>query len=151
MKYIILAAVIAATDQCLKMIVIRTLGLMNEIPVIENFFYIHCIANDGIAMGMLADRQSFVIAFTGIVMLLILIYIIKNRKSGKSLTLMVLSVIAGGGTGNIIDRIRLNYVIDYIDFRIWPYIFNFADICVVSGCFVLLISAFTDIKKEKSP
>ena len=49
-----------------------------------------------------------------------------------------IALIVGGGIGNIIDRIRLGYVIDFFEFRVWSYIFNFADICVVVGCFLVL-------------
>ncbi|MCI8285527.1 MAG: signal peptidase II [Firmicutes bacterium] len=148
MIYLVIIAVIVAIDQALKFLVVNNLGMAAEIPVINDFFYINCIENHGIAMGMLANRQSFVIIFTGIMMLAILIYIFINRKKEKKWMLVILSVIVGGGIGNIIDRIRLNYVIDYIDFRIWPYIFNFADICVVLGCFALFIFVFMDARKE---
>lgn len=148
MIYLIIIAVIVAVDQALKFLVANNLGMAAEIPVISDFFYINCIENHGIAMGMLANRQSFVIIFTGIMMIAILIYIFMNRKKEKKRMLIILSVIVGGGIGNIIDRIRLNYVIDYIDFRIWPYIFNFADICVVLGCFALFIFVFMDARKE---
>ncbi len=55
---------------------------------------------------------------------------------------------AGGGIGNVIDRIRLGYVIDFFEFRVWSYIFNFADICVVVGCFLVLFYVLFESRFE---
>jgi signal peptidase II len=149
MQYIILIAAAVAIDQILKFLVVNQIGMFNQLPVIEGFFYIHVIPNNGIAMGMLANHQSIVITGTAVIMAVIAGYIFIKRKEEKLWTLLTLSAVVAGGIGNIIDRIRLNYVIDYIDFRVWPYIFNFADICIVVGCFLLIILAFFDRGREK--
>ena len=150
MQYIILIAAIVAADQALKLLVVDQIGMLEQIPVIDGFFYIHVIPNDGIAMGMLADHQGAVIAVTALIMALLAVYIFVKRHTEKPLMLYTLSAVVAGGVGNIIDRIRLNYVVDYFDFRVWPYIFNFADICIVVGCFLLIILVFMDAKKESS-
>lgn len=150
MQYIILIAVIVAADQALKLLVVNQIGMLEQVPVIDGFFYIHVIPNDGIAMGMLADHQGIVIAVTALIMALLAVYIFVKRKTEKPLLLYTLSAVVAGGVGNIIDRIRLNYVVDYLDFRVWPYIFNFADICIVVGCFLLIFIVFMDAKKESS-
>lgn len=122
MQYIILIALIVAADQALKLLVAGRIGMLSQIPVIDGFFYIHVIPNDGIAMGMLADHQGIVISVTALIMALIAVYIFVKRKKERPLMLYTLSVVVAGGIGNIIDRIRLNYVVDYLDFRVWPYI-----------------------------
>lgn len=137
-----------ALDQKLKLLVVDQIGMLQQIPVIDGFFYIHVIPNDGIAMGMLADHQKAVIAVTALIMILITAYIFVKRKQEKPLMLFTLCLIVAGGVGNLIDRVRLNYVVDYIDFRVWPYIFNFADICIVIGCFLLVILVFRDAKNS---
>ena len=149
MLYILLIAAIAVIDQIIKMTVINNLGMGNQIPVIENFFYIHCIPNYGIAFGKLQNMQTLVIAVTAALMIGIGIYIFLKRKTESPLMLTILAMIVGGGIGNIIDRIRIGYVIDYLDFRVWNYIFNFADICVVVGCFAMMAIVLLDMKKEK--
>ena len=150
MQYIILIALIVAADQALKLLVAGRIGMLSQIPVIDGFFYIHVIPNDGIAMGMLADHQGIVISVTALIMALIAVYIFVKRKKERPLMLYTLSVVVAGGIGNIIDRIRLTYVVDYLDFRVWPYIFNFADICIVVGCIVLIFLVFMDVRKNSS-
>ena len=107
------------------------------------------IPNNGIAMGMLSGYQGIVIAGTALIMAALAVYIFIRRKTEPPAVLFVLSMIVGGGIGNIIDRIRLGYVVDYLDFRVWPYIFNFADICIVLGCFVLVALVLLDSRGEK--
>ena len=148
MQYIIITVLIVVADQALKLLVVDKIGMLNQIPVIDGFFYIHVIPNDGIAMGMLADHQGIVIAVTAIIMALLAVYIFIKRRTEKPLLLYTLSAIVAGGIGNIIDRIRLDYVVDYLDFRVWSYIFNFADICIVVGCFLLIFLVFMDARKD---
>ena len=131
MIYLCLIIVAVVMDQILKYIVVNDLGMMNSVPVIENFFYIHCIPNDGIALGMLAGKQTVVIAITSVLMAALGIFFFLF----------------------IIDRIRLGYVVDFFEFRIWPYIFNLADVFVVAGCAMVLIyvlfeSRFRGVKKD---
>lgn len=149
MIYILIIAVIAVADQLIKMLVINQLGMGNQIAVIKDFFYINCIPNYGIAFGKMENMQTLVIIVTGAIMIGITAYIFIRRKTESPLILLVLSMIVGGGVGNIIDRIRIGYVIDYLDFRVWSYIFNFADICVVAGCFAMMFLVLWDVKKEK--
>ncbi len=148
MQYIIITVLIVVADQALKLLVVDKIGMLNQIPVIDGFFYIHVIPNDGIAMGMLANHQGIVIAVTALIMALLAVYIFIKRRTEKPLLLYTLSAVVAGGVGNIIDRIRLDYVVDYLDFRVWPYIFNFADICIVVGCFMLILLVFMDARKE---
>lgn len=146
MYYIILAVALVAADQILKYLAIRFVNMGGQIPIIEGFFNITCIKNEGIAMGMFSGMQTAVIALTSVVMLMIALYILKEHKKRNRLELTLLVMILAGGIGNLIDRIRLNYVVDYIDFQIWNYIFNFADICVVLGCLGMFFCVFFDSK-----
>lgn len=138
MVYIFLIAAVVAVDQALKYAVVHNLGMLNSISVIDNFFYIHCIPNDGIAMGMMSGRQPVIIALTSLIMVGLCVFIIVCRKRLHPFLLSCVALIVGGGIGNIIDRVRLGYVVDFFEFRVWSYIFNFADICVVAGCFAVL-------------
>lgn len=146
MPYILLIIAVVALDQKLKLMMVDHIGMFNEVPVIDSFFYLHVIPNDGIAMGMLANYQSAVIIVTALIMVLITAYIFVKRNKERPIMLFTLCLIVAGGVGNLIDRLRLNYVVDYLDFRVWPYIFNFADICIVVGCFLLIILVFFDAK-----
>lgn len=148
MYYFILAAGLIAADQILKYIVIKFVDMGGQIPVIEGFFYITFIKNEGIAMGMFSGMQTAVIAVTSVLMTVIALYIRRKYKKRSRLELTLLTMILAGGIGNLIDRIRLNYVVDYLDFKLWNYIFNFADICVVLGCLGLFFCIFFDSKEK---
>ena len=138
MFYILLIVAVVVIDQISKYAVVSGLGMMKSAEVIPNFFYIHCIPNDGIAMGMMSGKQTAVIAVTSVIMAVLCFFIFRFRKKYHPLLLSCIALIVGGGIGNIIDRIRLGYVIDFFEFRVWSYIFNFADICVGVGCFLVL-------------
>ena len=115
MIYLCLIIVAVVMDQILKYIVVNDLGMMNSVPVIENFFYIHCIPNDGIALGMLAGKQTVVIAITSVLMAALGIFFFLFRKKFHPFLLCAVAFIVGGGIGNIIDRIRLGYVVDFLN------------------------------------
>lgn len=149
MVYILIILASVVIDQALKMLVISFIGMLGTKSVIPGFLYITCIANDGAAMGILSGKQTLVIAFTAVFMIAIAAVMIRYRKKFHPFLMTALSLTVGGGIGNIIDRIRFNYVIDFIDFRIWPYIFNFADICVVLGCFMIVVYLLFEKKFKK--
>ncbi len=149
MIYFFVIAAVVIIDQLSKYLVVNGTGMMNSQPVIDGFFYIHCIPNDGIAMGMMAGRQTAVIVITSVIMAALCVYLFWMRKRQHQMILLCVALIVGGGIGNIIDRVRLGYVIDFFDFRIWPYIFNFADICVVAGCFLVLFYVLFESKFKK--
>ena len=147
MYYLILAAVLIAADQLLKYMVVSFIGTEGQIQIFGEFLSLTYIRNDGIALGMFSGMQSVVIVITSVIMLAIAVYILREYKRRSKVELTLLTVIVSGGIGNLIDRIRLGYVVDYINFGVWHYIFNFADICVVLGCIGLFIHVFF-ISKE---
>ncbi len=115
MVYIFLIAAVVAVDQALKYAVVHNLGMLNSVSVIDNFFYIHCIPNDGIAMGMMSGRQPVIIALTSLIMVGLCAFIIVCRKRLHPFLLSCVALIVGGGIGNIIDRVRLGYVVDFLN------------------------------------
>ena len=115
MVYIFLIAAVVAVDQALKYAVVHNLGMLNSVSVIDNFFYIHCIPNDGIAMGMMSGRQPVIIALTSLIMVGLCAFIIVCRKRLHPFLLSCVALIVGGGIGNIIDRVHLGYVVDFLN------------------------------------
>lgn len=139
MRYVVFILGLILADQGLKYLMVTRIGMQNEVTVIDHFFSLHVITNEGAAFGMGSQHGTALIALTAFIMGCMLIYILLKAKKANPLFLLFLSMIAGGGTGNLIDRIRLGYVIDYLDFSVWPFIFNFADIWVVLGCLFLML------------
>ena len=99
---------------------------------------------------MMPGKTWFLIALPIVVCGVALFYMYKLRNT-KKLEMFSISLFVAGGIGNLIDRIRLHEVIDYIRFEPIDFpIFNFADICVVVGVILFAVSLFFDEKKDKN-
>lgn len=84
------------------------------------------------------DKQALLILVTAIVVGALIYYLLKILKTGEVAFKLSLAIIIGGALGNLIDRVRLNYVTDFLDFTLINYpIFNLADVFVVSGVVML--------------
>ncbi len=108
------------------------------------------IRNSGAAWSMMAGKTWFLISLPVIVCAAGIFYMYKIRKGSKP-ELISLSLIIAGGVGNLIDRVRMKEVIDYILFEPVDFpIFNFADICIVIGAVIFCLSIIlSDVKKYK--
>lgn len=115
------------------------MDLAEQIPVIDNLFYITSHRNRGAAFGILQNQQWLFISITIVVVLCLLIYMWKLRKK-QPLTTFALSLILGGAFGNLIDRVRTGEVVDFFHFQYDVYqfpIFNVADSAIVVGVSIL--------------
>lgn len=155
---IVLAAALIVIDQIIKFAVNSSIKLYDVIEVIKfgdtKIFSLTHIRNAGAAWSMMEGKTWFLIALPIVVCVLGLVYMYRIRR-GSKLELISIVLIIAGGVGNLIDRIRLHEVIDYIKFEPVNFpIFNFADICVVVGavmfCLSIIISDAKKAKAEKS-
>ncbi len=157
-KYIILTAVTAVIlilDQATKLLIDRTMDIHSSITVVQNFFNITYIRNKGAAFGFLADtsfRLPFFITIS-IVAVIVIIGIFRKLHPEQKLTAFSLSLIFAGALGNLIDRVRLGEVIDFIYVHwyehYWPA-FNVADSAICVGVFLLAIDMLLDERRQKS-
>lgn len=125
-------------DQLSKIWALTYLKDIGSIPIIENVFHLTYVENRGAAFGMLQNNQIIFIVVALVASIYGLYYLSKNKVhiTGKVGIILVIS----GAIGNLIDRVRLGFVVDYFDFRfIWDYVFNVADIFVVVGTIILCI------------
>lgn len=114
------------------------MGVYDSIPVIADFFHLTYIQNRGAAFSLL-EGQSWFLVFLPAIMIAVGIFLLRRwSKSASGLCKLSLVFIIAGGTGNLIDRIRWGYVVDYLDFRVFP-VFNLADIFVCTGCFLFIM------------
>lgn len=134
---------VACIDQIIKLQILSNVILFDQIEVIKNFFYITHVKNYGIAFGMFQNKTLFFIITTAAIALVIIYLIIKLKNKNIGLT-VCLSVILGGAIGNLVDRIRLGFVVDYLQFSIFPPIFNFADSCIVVGALIVSVLILFD-------
>ena len=151
-KSFIIAIFIVVMDQLIKLLVNKYELLFVKF-IIPNFFYLTKVYNTGAAWSVLSGSKYLLIAFSIIAFILLF----KYQKSIKNNIRNVLAfgLIYGGLIGNLIDRVRLGYVIDYIGIYIFKYqfpIFNLADIAIVIGFGLLIYAIFKgeDLSGSKS-
>ena len=144
---LILITILTVCDQILKYFVNLKIDMYETIEVVKigsvKIFSLTHIRNDGAAWSIMAGKSWFLIGLPIIVILIGLVYLFRIRKKSK-FEVVSLAILIAGGIGNLIDRIRLKEVIDYIKFEPINFpVFNFADICVVVGgimfCIYMLI------------
>jgi signal peptidase II len=143
--WIIIIAASVILDQITKMHVVNGMALYESIPLIKNvlsFTYIH---NYGAAWGMLSDHRWVFIVVTALAIIVMPIFLYKYRNLHWMFGLS-LSLIIGGAIGNMIDRVFLGYVVDFIQATFIDFpVFNVADICVVCGAIMMFVYvAFID-------
>lgn len=135
-------------DQIIKFIITINLNFTESINIIKNFFRITYLQNNGAAFSILSGNRIFLILMTLLSLILIYFILIKNKRINNIESICYGSLI-GGIIGNLIDRIRLGYVIDYLDFNFGNYqypVFNFADILIVLSAITLLIISLKEVK-----
>ena len=126
------AAVVA--DQVTKQVVGRTLALGDSVDIIGPFSIRH-VQNSGIAFGLFASRTELVIGVTAVTVGLMLWFFARSGRRHPVLP-VALGLVLGGSTANLIDRVRLGHVTDFLDLVAWPA-FNLADTFIVVGVAIL--------------
>ena len=138
MQWLALAAIALAAiaaDQLTKHIVTSQLALDDGVHVLGPF-WIHHVQNSGIAFGFFSQATPVVIVLTGIAVAWMLVYFARSGSRHPVLP-VALGLVIGGSASNLLDRVRLGYVTDFLDFRYWPA-FNLADSFIVVGVGILL-------------
>lgn len=135
-----------ALDQFTKFLVQSRMNFGSSIVVIKGLLDISYVTNDGAAFGLFRGWNPIFIMVTFIAIVFIFVY---YRQFKDDLWMRIaLGFLLGGAVGNLIDRIRINQVIDFINFRWWPS-FNVADISVCIGAGMLLIRIIRGEGKPK--
>ena len=136
---------IIGLDQVLKRIFIIKLSDGNYIDC--GICDMRLIYNTGTAFGLFAGNNSFFVYISLLAAVLILVLIFKT-PAGNVLIRSAYSMILAGAFSNLIDRLRVGYVIDFIDFRFWP-VFNLADAAITCGIILLFIAIFNQNQKSR--
>jgi signal peptidase II len=132
---VVLAAI--AADQLTKLIVASELTLDEGLHVVGPFS-IHHVQNSGIAFGLFASATPVVTALTALAVGWMLLFFARSGSRHPVLP-VALGLLIGGSTSNLIDRIRLGHVTDFLDLRYWPA-FNLADSFIVVGVGILFVA-----------
>lgn len=137
----IIIIIMVAIDQLSKVLVEHNMALGESYPLIEEIFHLTYVQNPGAAFGIFKGYNEILIILT-VLIIAGFIYLYHNYFVNNLILKISFGLIIAGGIGNLIDRIRLGYVIDYLDFRIWP-VFNLADMIIVIGTGLLIIYLFS--------
>lgn len=149
-QWVGLAAVVTAAvlaDQLTKQLVVSTLSLDSSVGVLGPFS-IHRVQNAGIAFGLFASATSVVILLTAAAVAWMLVYFARSGARHPVLP-AALGLLIGGSLSNLLDRVRLGHVTDFLDLRFWPA-FNLADTFIVTGV-ALLMAALVAADRRPRP
>ena len=145
---LLLAAVVLVVDQLVKWLVTGPLGLdyLNASRTLLPIFDLRFVKNNGVSLGLLraetATMRWVLVAFTAAIAIAVAVWMWREPKRGDQLAL---GLVLGGAIGNILDRVRLGYVVDFADlhFGEWrPFlVFNVADAAITIGVLILLARA----------
>lgn len=149
---IAVSSIMILLDQAIKKIIEATLDLNTSVSIIDGFFNITHVQNNGAAFSMFQGNRLFLIT-VAILSLVLIIYMAFRDYDKTKLNKISYGLLIGGIIGNLIDRIFLGYVIDYLDFNIFGYnfpVFNLADIGIVVGIMVMMIIVIWGDKNAKT-
>lgn len=141
-------ALLTAADQVIKYFIVSDLKPVGEMILIPGVLRLTYVENDGAMMGMLGGKASAMTVVT-VVVLIALVAVLLSKKVKFGLVYCCFVAIIAGGIGNLIDRFRLGYVVDYIDVLFVKfYVFNFADCLVTVGAFLIIGYELYEIIRE---
>ncbi|NLN14167.1 MAG: signal peptidase II [Tissierellia bacterium] len=147
----IIAALFIFLDQISKYAAVKYLKGQKPVVIIENLLQFTYVENRGAAFGILQGKRTLFLIITIAVVLIITLYLIRYYHQMNKVTKISFALLIAGAIGNLIDRVRLGYVVDFISVRLinrydFP-VFNIADICVViSTIFIVYLVLFDKIE-----
>lgn len=144
-------AVLVAIDQLSKYWILANFSVNESMPIWDGVLHFTYVQNDGAVFGSLSGK-GYIFNTVTVLIVLIGIALILMKKIEPKLLLCAATLVIAGGIGNLIDRFRLKYVVDFIDVRcfgkLWTWVFNFADCCVVVGCLLILVYYTVDMIRD---
>lgn len=140
-KTILVALICTFVDQFVKYLVVTKLEVLQTVSVIKGFFSITYLENTGAAFSLMVAKPILII-ISIITLFLIYKYLLRDKNTSNSQSI-IYGLLIGGIIGNLIDRIFLGHVIDYLDFTIFNYnfpVFNIADALIVISIILIIIT-----------
>ena len=133
MPYLLTILLCVAADQAVKYYVVTHLALYESAPLLPGLVELYYIRNTGGGFSILSGHTWLLTLLTAAVMVVVAVLLVR-RTFPHPLAMWTMTAILGGGLGNLIDRVRLGYVVDMFNFQFMRYpVFNVADILVVCG------------------
>ena len=132
------ALIIVILDQLTKFLIRKNFQLNESLPIIKNIFHFTYVTNTGSAFGLFKNLNLFFVFFSILVIIMIFYYLREKIPEKEKFLQLAIGLLLGGTIGNLIDRIKIGAVTDFLDFRIWP-VFNIADSAVTVSVILLII------------
>ena len=154
--WILIIIGVITLDQVSKLLAIAHLKGGDSFVIIDKVLRFTYVENRGAAFGMLDDKRWIFLVLSTVGIAAMIVFLFKFAKGNKLLS-TALAFVIGGGIGNMIDRIFLGFVVDFIDFyafpKVWMWVFNIADsfVCVGAGLVILyiLLDTVKEVKEVK--
>jgi len=141
-KVLSVSSLVVIVDRLTKYLLFKNLSEGESVRVVPGLFHITLVLNSGAAFGLFKGRGIFFVVSAALVIVFVCFYI--TRGGCKDLLILTaLGLILGGAAANLIDRVLFGYVVDFLDFRIWP-VFNIADASITTGAFILAVRLMLD-------
>ena len=153
--WLVIMVLIVFADQLTKYLTILFLKPVGDVPLWQDVFHLTYVENRGAAFGSFTEHRWVFMVISTVAIVGVTVYLLRFCEDNRLLR-CALALIIGGGIGNMIDRIALGYVIDFIDFcGIWAYVFNGADsaVCIGAGLMILYVifELIRETKAAKQP
>jgi len=152
-----MASMLISLDQLTKFLVTSRIRPGESLPVLDHFFHLTLVYNSGAAFGLLSNlspsiRDPLFFLVPGITLIFVIVVFTRLREN-QQLSIYALALVVGGALGNLMDRIRLGRVVDFLDFH-WRHThhfpaFNFADAAITLGVFLLFLSVLFERGAEE--
>lgn len=145
------AVVVVVVDQLTKLWVLDLLGSQEGtyVPVVGDLLWLRMVHNRGAAFG-LGQNASYLFALAAIAVAVGIVLYSRKLSSAPWILRVALGLELGGAIGNLVDRLRLGYVVDFIDVRLWPYVFNVSDAAITIGVVLLLFTLLLEPREHNS-
>jgi signal peptidase II len=155
--YLAVLSAVIVLDQVTKALLVRSLPLHDYVPIVDGFLSLSHVHNRGAAFGVLSDArlpyQPVLLSGLSLAALLAIAYYFVRLPPSARLPRLALALVLGGALGNLIDRIRLGYVVDFIHVywrqHVWPD-FNVADSAITVGVVLLILDILREPRAEPS-
>jgi len=133
--FYLIALLVVILDQASKHLVLSRLPFGSSIPILKNVLYVTLLENRGGAFGLFQSWAGLLVVLT-LAFAIAIVVLVRRRAMLPTLLGIGLGLQLGGALGNLADRVRFGYVVDFINFRVWP-VFNVADSAITAGLLLL--------------
>lgn len=142
-----IASVVLALDQASKAWAQSGLTPGREVTVVRGWVWFRLTSNTGATLGLLSGNNLLFLVVTALVVAIVVIIVVRGFAPGV-LSAGALGGVAGGATSNLVDRVRLGSVIDFIEVHFWPTDFNLADVAIRFGVVVFVLALLLDLRRR---